>query len=131
MRRTRAGALAAAAVVAALAAGCAGPEAKAREGAFTVAPIERLRWDLPPEPGLFRAHFDEAAAEGIRRRAARLVAAEDVDYYHAEIRVLEREVEEELHARALCQGTVKLASPVRGGEGRGIGGLFRCRASLF
>jgi len=113
-------------------AGCAGTAPQAREGEVEVARVERLRWDLPPEPGLFRVRFAEALAGEIRRAATQLVSAEDVDYYYAEIRVLEEQAERELLARGLCSGAVKLASEVDGADGRGaIGGLFRCGVSIL
>ncbi|HEX4942794.1 MAG TPA: hypothetical protein VFV55_00470 [Usitatibacteraceae bacterium] len=112
--------------------GCAGPAPQAREGAVTVSKVERVRWDLPPEPGIFRVRFDAAIAGEIRQQAERVAGSSDMDYYYAEIRVIEQEAGRELKARGLCPGSAKLVSPVESGDGKsGIGALFRCQVPLF
>ncbi|MGE0356616.1 MAG: hypothetical protein AB7P08_06835 [Burkholderiales bacterium] len=123
------GKLAATALAMALAA-CAASSPAPREGAVRVAPVERSSWDAPPEPGLYRLAFDAALSGGIRRRAAATTAQEDIDYYYAEIRVLEEEADRELKARHLCGGTTKLVRPPGGGEGPFVV-LVKCRPSVF
>lgn len=125
-------AVALAATAALAAAGCAWTVPPAREGAVTVKQVERVRWDLPPEPGLFRVRFDKTVAAQIRRRAEDLMASFDVDYFNAEMRALEHEAERELKARGLCRGSVSLLESVEGGDGQsGIGAVFKCRPPVF
>ena len=128
----RIGNVAFAAVVAGTIAGCAGPAPKAREGAVAVARIERARWDALPETGLYRVRFDAVLAQEIRREARRIVASEDMDYYYAEIRVLEQEAAQELRARGLCSAMARLAAPIDASDdAAGIGVIVKCSPPLF
>ena len=121
-----------AAIAAGAIAGCAGTVPQAREGAVSVAKVERAGWDQPPQPGLFRVRFDAVLAREIRRQAAQMASAQAMDYWHAEILVLEEQADHELRARGLCSGAVKLASGVEGSDGQsGMEGLFRCGVSLI
>ena len=112
-------------------AGCAAPEPQVREGTVTVTKVDRASWNAPPEPGLYRVRFEPPLAQDIRRRSEALEASESVDYFYAEIRVLEEEATREMQARGLCSGRAKLASAVESGDKRSaIGGLFRCRPAM-
>lgn len=117
--------------VAALA-GCAGQPPAPREREVRVNAMERVRWDLPPEPGLFRMVFDEALSRELRRRASVLASQEDIDYHYAEIRVLEDEADRELKSRNLCGGTTAFLGRLDGGsDQREIGAAFKCRLAIF
>ncbi|MBK6981657.1 MAG: hypothetical protein IPH30_09315 [Betaproteobacteria bacterium] len=132
MGTLRAGRQLAALALAIAVAGCAFAPAAPREGAVRVTPIERARWDLPPEPGLFRVAFDAAVSAEIRRRTVATVAAEDIDIHYAEIRVLENEADRELKARGLCSGTTAFLGPLVGGDGQGaMSAIFKCRPTIF
>jgi F0F1-type ATP synthase membrane subunit c/vacuolar-type H+-ATPase subunit K len=119
-------------LAAALAAGCAGLPQGEMEGKVDVAAIERVAWNTPEEPGLFRVRFDAARSQAIRRRVEDMVHAQDVDFYTAEVRVLEDDALRELKARHLCGGNIKLVTYLDGRNGPGgMGAVFRCFQSLF
>lgn len=125
------GRLAALAMIVAVA-GCAASPAAPREGTVRVTPIERARWDLPPEAGLFRVSFDAELSAELRRRTVATVSAEDIDTHYAEIRVLEGEADRELKARGLCSGTTAYLGPLDGGSGEGaMSAIFKCRPTIF
>lgn len=131
MKTTKAGALGALALAAAIG-GCATPESAPREGAVSVTRVERLRWDLPPEPNLYRVRFDAELSLEMRREAERMSPAAFMDYMHAEIRVMEREAERELKARRLCASNVRIVLPLDPSDGRPeLSAVFRCAVSLF
>ncbi len=123
----------AAAAAAALLAGCAAPPAPApRESEITVTRIERLRWDLEPEPGLYRVRFGPALSLEMRREAERMSPASFMDYLHAEIQVMEREAARELVARRLCTANARIVLPVEPNDGNApLTAVFRCGVSLF
>ena len=112
--------------------GCATTELPSREAAVSIRKVERTRWDLPPEPGLYRVSFDAPLSVEMRRQAEVLAAAGAIDDYHAETRVMEREAERELQARHLCGGNVKMVLREERGDGSAaLSAIFRCGVSLF
>ncbi len=124
-------ALAGAALAAALASGCAAPPTAAVPDEVRVERVERLRWDLPPEGGLFRVSFGPAFSRQLRAEARGTPDSDSVDYYYAEIAVLEREAERALRGRGFCPGVAKLASEVQDSAAGGYVAVFRCRLSIL
>ena len=122
----------AAALIAALAAACAGQAPVAAGSDVTVIPVERAGWDRPPEPGLYRISFEAERARRIRREAETFVAPVGVDSYNAERRMFEREATQELRARALCTGSAIIVTLYEeSGDSSRVSGLFKCHAPLF
>lgn len=112
--------------------GCATTVPPSREAAVSIRKVERIRWDLPPEPGLYRVSFDAQLSLEIRRQAEAQASTGSVDGYHAEIRVMEGEAERELRARHLCGGSVKMVIPREPGDGSpALSAIFRCGVSFF
>lgn len=113
-------------------AGCAAPAIEARESGISAARIDRVAWNMPPEPGLFRVRFEAALAQQLRRRAAEGEASTSLDPYHGEIRLLEQEADRELRARGLCSGSVRHVSYLdRETPDGGIVAVFKCGVSIF
>lgn len=131
-RNSRVRQLVGAALLAALAGGCAGTKPASPGTGVTIVPVERAAWDREPESGLFRITFDAERALGIRRAAARGGNVQDVGAYNAENWAIEEEAERELRARGLCDGSAKLLRLAEDGSGQsGMGGIFKCRQPVF
>jgi hypothetical protein len=121
-----------AACAAALSAGCAGFAQDTRDGTVDIAKIDRVSWNAPSEPKLFRVAFDAKAAQWVRLRAGVLEAPEGVDPYFSQLQVLEDEAGRELRSRGLCGGSAQFVSYLDGGTAQsGITAVFRCRQTIF
>jgi len=126
----RMGVLAAAAGLAL--AGCTGaPPAPSPD--VTVKAVERAAWNAEPEPGLYRITWEAKRAQEIRARAADRMAPEGLDGVVLERWQLDDEADRELKARGLCtQGAARLVTLLEGAApGSAIGGVFKCRPTVF
>jgi hypothetical protein len=132
-RRTTVPPLAAAAILVALAGGCAAPKPAAIPEGATVRPVERAGWNAQPEPGLYRITWDAQRTREIRSRAELTYPTQDYNPYFAERLQLDAEGERELKARGLCaEGAVVLHSVLDAGESSGVlSAVFKCRPTVF
>ncbi len=122
--------LAALALLAALAAGCAAPAVFTQKRLAPGEPIviqriERLAWNAPPEPNLFRVEFGERASREIRRRAEVSAAETGVPATHHEFTLMETESEGEFQSRGLCPEGGRVVNLLADGEK--LTAHFRCR----
>lgn len=101
-------------------------------GEARVKKVDRVSWQDPPAPNLFRIEFDADRSRAIRARAPLEAPGDRSDPYHALMQYLELAAEQELRAKSLCSGTAKAVSAIDGLEGTGpISAVFACRAPLF
>ena len=108
------------------------PPAAALAGEARVKRVDRLSFQDPPQPNLFRIEFDAERSKAIRSRSATEAPGDRSDSYHALMQYLEQVAEQELQSRSLCSGTAKLMSAVDGIDGTGpMSAIFACRPPVF
>ena len=126
---------AAALLIALLAAACAlptVPPSTPLPGEVRVKKVDRLSFQDPPAPNLWRIEFDAERSRAIRQRAPLESPGDRSDPYQALLQYLELVAEQELRAKSLCNGTVKTVSAIDGLEGPGpISAVFVCRPPIF
>jgi hypothetical protein len=130
---TNAGRWATIALAAAIAAGCAETKpagtAARPDTEIRITKVERLGWNAPPEPDLFRVEFGVELTREMRRRAGAQAHTPVTDGYRAEFDQMEEEANREFLARGLCAHGAKFADVVQGAGERGpnLVAYFRCR----
>ena len=98
-------------------------------GDITITRIERIRWNEPPEPNLFRVEFGAAKSLEIRRRAEQVSGNGLQRDFEAEVEEMERASDGEFVARGLCTEGGKGISVAGGGADSAVlAGFFRCRS---
>jgi hypothetical protein len=108
------------------------PEARPLPGEARVKKVDRLSYQDPPAPNLYRIEFDAERSRAIRERAAFESPGDRSDAYHAFVQYLELVGEQELRTRSLCSGSTKIASVVDGVNGTGpLSAIFACRPPVF
>jgi len=108
------------------------PGAVPLPGEARVKKVDRLSYQDPPAPNLFRIEFDAARSKAMRERAEREVHGDRSDPYWALLQYLEGVAEQELRAQNLCSGTAKIVSAVDGINGQGpMSAIFACRPPVF
>jgi len=108
------------------------PESVPLPGEARVKKVDRLSFQDPPAPNLYRIEFDAVRSKAIRDRAALEAPGDRSDAYHAFVQYLELAGEQELRTRSLCSGTAKIASVVDGVNGTGpLSAIFACRPPVF
>lgn len=101
-------------------------------GEARVKKVDRLSYQDPPAPNLFRIEFDAERSRAIRQRAPFESPGDRSDPYQALLQYLEFAAEQELRARSLCSGSVKTVSAIDGIEGAGpMSAVFVCRPPVF
>lgn len=129
MNTNRLAPLAARCLAAVLLAGCALPETRvAPQEPVRIARIERLHWNAPPEPNLFRVEFGPLASREIRRRAAFTAAQGDSVASVPEFALMERESEAEFKSKGHCAEGGRAVSIAEGAaDSPLLTAFFRCR----
>lgn len=108
------------------------PEPVPLPGEARVKKVDRLSYQDPPAPNLFRIEFDAARSKAMRERAELEVHGDRSDPYWALLQYLEAVAEQELRAKSLCGGTAKIVSAVDGIDGQGpMSAIFACRPPVF
>lgn len=108
------------------------PGAVPLPGEAHVKKVDRLSFQDPPAPNLFRIEFDAVRSKAMRERAELEVHGDRSDPYWALLQYLEVVAEQELRAKSLCGGTAKIVSAVDGIDGKGpMSAVFACRAPVF
>jgi hypothetical protein len=108
------------------------PEPRALPGEARVKKVERVSWQDPPMPNLYRIEFDAERSKAIRERAPYESPGDRSDTLQAFLQYLEQVAEQELRSRTLCIGTTKIVSTVDGIDGTGpITAVFACRPPVF
>ena len=101
-------------------------------GEARVKKVDRLSFQDPPEPNLYRVEFDALRSKALRERASLESPGDRSDPYHAFMQFFEQAAEQEMKSRGLCSGTAKLVSTVDGVNGTGpLSAVFACRPAIF
>ena len=117
----------AAIAVMAVIAGCATPRPEGPVAGIDIRRIERVRWNEPPEPNLFRVDYSVDLTAQIRSRARSRQDDAITDAVRAEWDEMWRLADQEFRFRQLCQHGVRLVSVVEGMENApALAALFRC-----
>jgi hypothetical protein len=94
--------------------------------------IERIRWDEPPQPNLFRIDFSPELTREIRRSGGERQARDEMDAIRAELVEMERIADRELRVRGLCIEGARMISVVEGtNDAPSLAGYFRCKPKGF
>jgi hypothetical protein len=116
-------ALAAAAVIA----GCATSRPEGPVAGIDIRKIERVRWNEPPEPNLFRVDYSVELTTQIRSRARSRQEDAMTDSLRAEWDEMWRLADQEIRYRQLCLHGARLVSVVDGTDNApALAALFRC-----
>ncbi len=108
------------------------PDALPLPGEARVKKVERISWQDPAQPNLYRIEFDAERSKALRERAPFESPGDRSDTYQALLQYLELVAEQELRTRSLCQGTAKIVSTIDGANGTGpLSAIFACRPPLF
>jgi hypothetical protein len=108
------------------------PDSAPLPGEARVKKVDRVYFQDPPAPNLYRIEFDAARSKAIRERAALESPWDRSVPYHAFIQYFEVVAEKELRSRSLCNGTAGLVSDVDGINGTGpLSAIFVCRPPLL
>jgi len=122
-------------LLAALAGACALPSVSPSAplpGEARVKKVDRLSFQDPPEPNLYRVEFDAVRSKAVRERAALESPGDRSDAYHAFMQYFEQVAEQEMKSRGVCSGNAKLVSAVDGVNGTGpLSAVFACRPAIF
>jgi len=101
-------------------------------GEARVKKVDRLSFQDPPEPNLYRVEFDAVRSKALRDRASLEAPGDRSDAYHAFMQYFEQAAEQEMKSRGMCGGTAKLVSAVDGVNGTGpLSAVFACRPAIF
>lgn len=108
------------------------PTAVPLPGEVSVKKVDRLYFQDPPRPNLYRIAFDAERSKAIRARFANESPWDKSDPYHALVQYLELVAEQELKSRSLCSGAARLMTAVDGIDGTGpMSAIFGCIPPVF